>query len=144
FERTVDPSKGKFDVGGRVEWIYGKDADFIHSNGLFDWYNGPESPEDQFDLTQAYVDLAIPVGRGLKVRAGKMVTHMGFETINPTTNPLYSHSYLFGYAIPFTHTGVMAFYTLSDSVSVMGGFSRGWEQSLRSEERRVGKECRGG
>jgi hypothetical protein len=60
-----------------------------------------------------------------------MVTHMGYETINPNTDPLYSHSYLFGFAIPFTHTGVMAFYNLSDSVSVMGGFSRGWEQSLK-------------
>jgi hypothetical protein len=70
------------------------------------------------------------VGEGVKLRAGKMVTHMGYETINPTTNPLFSHSYLFGFAIPFTHTGAMAFYKLSDEVTVMGGFSRGWEQSL--------------
>ena len=30
--------------------------------------------------------------------------------INPTGNPFYSHSYLFGYAIPFTHTGVLGTY----------------------------------
>ena len=131
FERTVDPSKGKFDVGARVEWIYGKDADFIHSNGLFDWYNGPESPEDQFDLTQCYVDFAIPIGKGLDLKVGKFVTVMGYETINPTTNPLYSHSYLFGYAIPFTHTGVLATYAFNDQFTLQAGVTRGWEQALK-------------
>jgi hypothetical protein len=55
FERTVDVTQKKFDVGGRVEWIYGEDAGFIHSNGLFDYYAGPRSPETQFDLNQAYL-----------------------------------------------------------------------------------------
>jgi len=33
-EKTVDASKGKFDWGFRVEWIWGGDARLIHSNGL--------------------------------------------------------------------------------------------------------------
>ena len=33
-ERTVDPTKKKFDLGFHVEGIYGADAAFIHSNGL--------------------------------------------------------------------------------------------------------------
>src|SRR5207249_4950026 len=44
-------------------------------------------------------------------------------------NDLYSHSYMFGFAIPFTHTGVMAFYPLGGGWTVMGGFSRGWDQA---------------
>ena len=128
-ERTVDVTKGKWDLGGRMEWIYGADAGLIHSNGLFDWYDGSRSPENQFDLNQAYLDLAIPVGNGLRLRGGKFVTLMGQETINPTTNALYSHSYLFGFAIPFTHTGVMGTYALNDNWTVEGGFFRGWEQS---------------
>ena len=136
-EKTVDAAAAakdnKFNLGGKVELIYGNDARFIHANGM-NFYGGdaPQlSPENQFDLVQAYVDFGVPVGNGLLVRAGKMVTHMGYETINPTTNPFYSHTYLFGYAIPFTHTGVMAFYNLSDKVTVMGGVSRGWDQSLK-------------
>src|SRR5262249_40587639 len=121
FERTVDVTKKQWDIGGRVEWIYGADSGLIYSNGFFDWYDTPRKPENQWDLNQAYVDFAIPVGNGLLVRAGKMVTHMGYETINPNTNPFYSHTYLFGYAIPFTHTGVMAYYTINDQWSVMGG-----------------------
>ncbi|HTL29595.1 MAG TPA: porin [Tepidisphaeraceae bacterium] len=138
-ERAVDPSKGKFDLGFRIEGLYGSDGRFIHANGL-NFYGGDSPqiyPENQLDLTQAYVDVAIPVGSGLKVRAGKMVTHMGYETINPNNDPLYSHSYLFGFAIPFTHTGVMAFYNINDRVSVMGGISRGWEQSLKDNNEMI-------
>lgn len=129
-ERPVDLTKNQFDIGGRVEWIFGADAGLIHSNGLFDWYDSPRDPENQFDLNQAYIDLALPVGNGLRLRGGKIVTLMGWETINPTTNALYSHSYLFGFAIPFTHTGLMATYQLNDNWLVEGGIFRGWEQSV--------------
>jgi hypothetical protein len=127
-EKTVDSKK--FDIGGRMEWMWGGDARLIHSNGLFD-DNGPfDGPDEQFDLTQLYVDINFPVGNGLKVRVGKYVTTIGFEYINPTQNPLYSHSYLFGFAIPFTHTGIQGFYNLSDEFQINAGISRGWEQSL--------------
>lgn len=135
-EKTVDSAaavkEGRWQLGGKIEVVYGADARFLHSNGLnFYGSSGPQlSPENQFDLVQAYVDVATPIGNGLWFRAGKMVTHMGYETINPTTNPLFSHSYMFGYAIPFTHTGVMAFYPVDDKLTVMGGFSRGWDQAL--------------
>jgi hypothetical protein len=135
-EKTVDAAAaakdGRWNVGFKIEGIYGADARFIQSNGLNFYGPGVQtSPENQFSLVQAYVDFGIPVGNGLMIRAGKMVTHMGYETINPTTNPFYSHTYLFGYAIPFTHTGVMAFYNVTDKVTVMGGISRGWDQATK-------------
>ena len=129
-ERAVDVTKKQWDVGFRTEWIYGADAGLIHSNGLFDWYDGPRDPQNQFDLNQAYVDVAVPIGNGLRLRAGKWVTLMGWETINPTTVPLYSRSFLFGFAIPFTHTGVLGTYALNDQWSLDLGVIRGWEQSL--------------
>ncbi len=33
-ERLVDPSKGRFDVGGRIEAIYGGDSRLIHSRNI--------------------------------------------------------------------------------------------------------------
>jgi hypothetical protein len=127
-ERTV--ASDKFDVGGRMEWMWGGDARLIHSNGLFD-DNGPfDGPDEQFDLTQLYADVNIPIGSGLKVRVGKFVTTIGYEYINPTQNPLFSHSYLFGFAIPFTHTGVVGFYNLNEQTQIHFGMTRGWEQSL--------------
>jgi hypothetical protein len=134
-ERAVDASKGKFDVGFKIEWMYGGDARLIHSNGLN--FYGPEYAltggdfdyDEEFDLTQAYATMAVPVGSGLTITAGKFVTLLGYETINPTSNPLYSHSYLFGFAIPFTQTGGMAKYNITKDMALTLGFSRGWEQS---------------
>jgi len=141
FERGVDSKK--WDVGGMVELMYGSDAARIHSTGL--GYNGSDATDDntptddlavannhpilQFDIPQAYVTVNVPVGNGLLIKAGKMVTHFGTETIDPRSNAFYSHSYLFG-LIPYTHTGVMAFYTLNDQWSIMLGASRGWDIAL--------------
>jgi hypothetical protein len=131
-ERTVDDAitKHQFDIGGRMEWRWGGDSRFIHANGLFDHYGFGDGPRNQFDLTQAFVDVAIPVGNGIKLRVGKFVTTIGYEVIEPWGNPLYSHSYLFGYAIPFTHTGVQGYYTINDQWKVNAAITRGWDQSL--------------
>ena len=53
------------------------------------------NPEYQFDITQAYIDVNVPMGNGLIIRTGKFVSLMGYETIDPRGNPFYSHSYLF-------------------------------------------------
>ena len=96
---------------------YGWDNGLLHSSGIFDnpstlgvtdgYYRSRTSPENQFDVHQAYLDFALPVGSGLDIRVGKFVTLLGYELINPTQNALFSHSYLFGFAIPLTQTGVL-------------------------------------
>jgi hypothetical protein len=123
-----------WDVGGLIEVQYGRDARFIHSNGL-DFYKptNPYSPPDQFDLTQAYLTLNVPVGTGLVLTAGKFVTLLGYETINPTSNALYSHSFSFGFAIPFTNTGLTAEYQLNNQWAATIGFTRGWDQALKDD-----------
>jgi hypothetical protein len=138
FERLVDATK--FDVGGMVELLYGSDAGRIHATGL--GYNGSDPTDDnnpsdplavsnlhpimQFDIPQAYVDINLPVGNGLKIRAGKFVTLLGYETIDPRTNPFYSHSYLFS-AVPFTHLGVLGTYAINDQWAITTGITRGWD-----------------
>jgi len=138
-ERAVDASKGKFDIGFHVEAIYGRDAFYTHSNGMLDEGNHvdlaasppvlPHGEEVSFDLPQAYLTFAIPVGSGLTIKAGKFVTPFGFETINPTSNYLYTHSYEFSYGIPSTQTGILASYNLTDKLAMTAGFTRGWNQS---------------
>ena len=130
-ERTVDVTKKEWDLGFRVETLWGSDASQVHSNGVFDWYDSPTDPQNQWDLNQAYVDLAVPLGNGIRIRAGKYVTPLGAETINPNGVPFFSRGYLFNYAIPFTQTGVIGTYALDDNWTVEGGLFRGWEQSTR-------------
>jgi len=129
-ERKVDPAKKNFDVGGKVEAIFGADSGLIHGNGLTDWYDGPRNPENQLDLTQLYVDFAVPVGNGLLVRVGKFVTLLNQETIDPEGNSLFSHSFLFAFSAPFTQTGILASYNLTDEWSITGGITRGWDQAF--------------
>lgn len=127
-ERPVDLSLGRWDFGGRVELLYGSDARFIHSSGLLDDDDFFHGPEYQLDLPQAYVDIAIPLGNGLRVRAGKFLF---FKQIDPSASVFYSHSFSFGAALPFTLTGVTGFYPITKELSVEAGISRGWDQSLK-------------
>jgi len=138
--RTV--ATDKFDVGGLVEIIYGTDAGFTHSSGLP--FNGNDPTDDntpfdavpdkyranyQFDLLQAYLTINVPVGTGLKITAGKFVSLLGAETINPTGNLFYSHSWAFN-AVNYTNTGVLGTYKINDMVTMTAGFSRGWDMTL--------------
>jgi hypothetical protein len=136
-QRTIEATndaklgyKDKYNVGFKFEALWGYDARFIHANGLFDHYNDDNSRNEEWDIVQAYAQVGMPIGNGLLVTLGKFVTPIGYETINPTTNPLFSHSYLFGFAIPFTHTGVTAKYNFTEELSVTGGVVRGWDQAL--------------
>ncbi|HZF72025.1 MAG TPA: outer membrane beta-barrel protein, partial [Gemmatimonadaceae bacterium] len=72
----------------------------------------------QFDLQQVFASYIAPLGSGLRFDVGKYVTHLGYEVIEGYDgyNDNYSRSILFGYAIPFTHTGVKASYAFSSKV----------------------------
>lgn len=100
-----DPTFGG--LGYKLTLAYGETAKFIHAAGL-------GNPNDEFDLTEAYMDYLAPLGNGLKLRLGKFVTFIGAEAIEAKDNFNYSRSFLFNYAEPFTHTGVMAEYKFSE------------------------------
>lgn len=128
-ERMVDARKGEFDIGGKMEWIYGGDARFIHSTGLFDHYGFGDGPDEQFDLTQLYIDVAVA---GVRVRAGKFLTGAGYETINPTTTPFHSRGLLYTYLLPFTHTGITGEFYVGNWAFELGVI-RGWDDALEDK-----------
>ena len=133
-ERTVDPTKKQFDLGFHLEGIYGSDADFIHSNGMWATQTG----HTQSDLLQAYVDIALP-NMPVKIRVGKWIELAGFEQFSANiygafgdpTKALYSYSYQFMYAEPGTQTGAFATYILNPQWTFDAGLTRGWNQSTR-------------
>ena len=81
------------------------------------------------DLQQAYVGYVADAGRGLRLDFGKFVTHHGYEVIDGYDgwNDNVTRSFLFGYAIPFTHTGIRAAYAFSDRVSSTVMVVNGWD-----------------
>ncbi|MGB8337333.1 MAG: outer membrane beta-barrel protein [Burkholderiales bacterium] len=120
---TKTPDAG---FGGVIDATLGKDADIIGAYGLIVDNNfGTGFGKRNADLTQAYLHYgAAP----LTIIAGKFVTLAGAEYIKSPLNTNYSRSILFGYAIPFTHTGVRATYKVSDELTVVGGINQGWDQ----------------
>ncbi len=120
---TKTPDTG---FGGVVDVTLGKDADSIAAYGTIDKARGPANGVDKkADITQAYIHYgAAP----FTLIAGKFVTLAGAEYIKSPLNTNYSRSILFGYAIPFTHTGLRATYKVSDEFTVVGGINQGWDQ----------------
>ena len=107
-------------LGFKLKVSAGETAKFIHSQGL-------ANPNDEFDLTEAYVDYLAPLGSGLKLRFGKFVTFLGAEVIEARDNYNYSRSFLFNFAVPFTHTGLMASYSFSKAFSTSLYLVNGWD-----------------
>jgi hypothetical protein len=127
FELAVErPADDTMPIGFRTDLFFGDDAENIHSTGLGN-DAGPESPE-AFDLQQLYVTSKLPFGDGIDVKVGKFVTLLGAEVIESPANWNFSRSFLFGYAIPFTHTGALVSYPIpGDYGSVTAGLVNGWD-----------------
>ncbi len=131
-----DPAVGG--AGYKLKFSAGETAKWIHSRGL----SGPAPSStlpganpwagegtDSFDVTEAYVSYNAAVGRGLRFDVGKMATYMGAEVIEAIDNPNYSRTFLFNYAIPFTHTGLKISYSFTDALSASFHIVNGWDNS---------------
>lgn len=110
--------------GGLVNVTLGKDANAIAAYDTSPNDGTATGKKDDFDITQAFVQYATGP---LSVIAGKFVTLSGAEVIKSPVNSNFSRSILFGYAIPFTHTGVRASYVVNDKLTLIGGINNGWD-----------------
>lgn len=104
-------------LGFRADILFGQQADSLGADGLDSNVVSPY---------QAYLEFLAPIGEGLSVYAGRFVTLAGYEVIEGYKNPNITRSILFGYAIPFTHTGIRASYT-AGPVTLTGGVNNGWD-----------------
>ncbi len=102
--------------GGLVNLNFGADANVNAPAGT--------GSVDEFDIQAAYLSYA---SSPLTVIAGKYVTLAGAEVIKSPANFNASRSILFGFAIPFTHTGVRASYAVGDKLTLVAGVNNGWD-----------------
>lgn len=109
-------------LGYKLKVSFGETAKFIHSAGL-------GGSNDVVDLTEAYVDYVAPLGSGLKLQFGKFVTYHGAEVIEAKGDFNYSRSFLYNFAIPFTHTGFLAAYTFSKALTANIYIVNGWDNT---------------
>ena len=95
---------------------------------------------EDVDLQQAFVSYIAPLGSGLRVDLGKFVTPCGYEVIEGYDgwNDAATRSFLFGYAICFTHTGVRAAYTFSPKVALTALVVNGWDVATDNNSAKTG------
>jgi hypothetical protein len=123
FSRPVDTEGDGFDIGGRVDLLYGTDwrAALYHGFGLEDRING----QDQlygFSPAQFYAEVGI---NNLSIKAGRMTGILGYEVVPPMLSFFYSRSYALCYGEPILITGAMASYQLDDQITLLGGAHQG-------------------
>ena len=107
-------------VGFHAVLDYGETAGLIQS----DW--GGDLAHN-FEVQQAYMTYTFGIGNGIEMKFGKFATLLGGEVIESPYNPNVSRSFMFGYAIPFTHTGVLFSTALNDNISLTAGVVNGWD-----------------
>lgn len=105
-------------IGYGLTLNFGEEAQGITATG-FD--------NDEFEPQQAYVTYKAPIGEGLDIQFGKWATLIGGEVIESPYNFNISRSFLFGFAIPFTHAGLLLSYPVHPMVSVSAGVVNGWD-----------------
>jgi hypothetical protein len=125
-EARVTIQKTAAPVGFRVDLAYGQTMDIVNSDASIG------TQKSLKNIEQAYLTAVIPVGNGLTVNAGKMVTHMGGEVIESISNINYSRSILFAYAIPYFHMGVCASYPFSPQFSATLYIYNGWNNMVEN------------
>ena len=104
-------------IGGKVELSFGDDADVINSYPKF-------GANSQVDITQAYASFT--QGKFTLI-GGKFETLAGAEVIESPSDLNFSRSFLFGLAVPFTHTGGRLTYAATDKLSLIVGLNKGWD-----------------
>ncbi len=128
-QRPLDPKATGFDFGFKFQGMYGTDARYTHFLGELD-----ESISDigQLDIVEANLQFHLPVltKGGIDLKVGQFVSLLGAEVISAPDNPLYSHSYIFYFGVPFKHTGVMTTTHVNDTLDIYAGADSGVNTSL--------------
>ncbi|XSG84538.1 MAG: porin [Methylohalobius sp. ZOD2] len=135
-ERAVDTEGNAWDIGGRVDFMYGSDSPFTQATGLEisdagkqKWIGNTNSGNNinKLAMPQAYLEVFAPVLNGITAKFGHFYTIIGYEVVTAPDNFFYSHAYTMQYGEPFTHTGALFSMPLVDNLSVTVGAVNGWD-----------------
>jgi len=130
-EHDLDPNNPGWQGGFKFTGLYGTDARFTHFFNEFDLVTN--SPY-QWDIIEADAQLHSPLTGtgGIDWKIGQFPTPMGYESIDATANPLYSHSYIFSFGLPFKATGIYSTFHANNTLDVWAGWDTGVNASLGS------------
>jgi Putative beta-barrel porin-2, OmpL-like. bbp2 len=122
--RPLDPNADDFDFGFTFQPMFGTDARFTHLLGVF---SRSIDNVNQFTFIEADALMHLPwtLGGGTDAKIGIFPSPMSAETTVPSTNPLYSHSYIFNFGVTFAHAGALTVTHVSPMFDVYLGVDAG-------------------
>ncbi len=136
FQKTPNPEGG---AGFDVDLGLGRNAIVVDGTTPSAGAANGVSPDD-IAIYQGYAELVAPLhsldgnsifGNTVNIKMGRYVTLAGAEVIKSPDNWNISHSYMFGLAIPFTHTGLRATYNLfKNKLTTFWGLNNGWDNPI--------------
>jgi hypothetical protein len=104
--RPVERSGESWDAGFRVSMMWGEDAPVLNTGG---------ERQGLEDLREAYVELNAPIGTGLNIKAGQLISLLNFESGDGgAANPNFSQGYQWFFTGNGPSAGVQLGYTLTD------------------------------
>ncbi len=123
-QRATDPKATDYDFGFKLQALYGTDARYTQFLGEL---NRTFGTRYQLAFIEANATAHLPwlTAGGIDVKAGQFPSPLGFETIDPSTNPFYSHSYLFNFGVPFVSFGGLAITHVSPLLDIYLGVDSG-------------------
>lgn len=115
--KPAERSGEAWDAGFRASMIWGEDAPVLNTGG------GRQGLED---LREAYIDLNIPIGDGLIVKAGQLISLLNFESGDGgAVNPNFSQGYQWFFTGNGPSAGVQGDYQFTDWLNVKARIQNG-------------------
>ena len=130
--KPLDPKDPGYQWGFKVQFMYGSDARYTQYLGELNRVD--PGARNQLDVVEANLLGHIPgIGAGgMDLKVGQYPTPLGYETIDPSTNLFYSHSYIFNFGLPFKHTGALTVTHVNDVLDVYVGADTGTNTTFGS------------
>lgn len=133
-ERAVNTEAKAWDIGGRVDFMFGSDTRFTQAVGLEfsdagkqKWVSDVEQKFNRLALPQAYLQIYAPVLNGITAKLGHFYTPIGYEVVTAPDNFFFTHAYTMQYGEPFTHTGALFSTPLLENLTLTVGAVAGWD-----------------
>lgn len=153
--REVDRNNCSFDIGGRIDLLYGTDYLWTSALGLEthrkdgngNLVTDPREADQKWNsnsnkfrgqrqnaalyglsMPQAYFELFVPISYGLSIKGGHFYSPLSYESAMAPENFFYSHSYTFMYGEPTTLSGLLFTQNLTGRFSLNFGITGGWDQ----------------
>jgi hypothetical protein len=113
----VERSGDTWDAGYRASLIFGEDAPIVNTGG---------ERQGLEDLREAYVELNVPIGEGLNVKAGQLISLLNFESGDGgVVNPNFSQGYQWFFTGNGPSAGVQLGYAFNDLIDVKARVQNG-------------------